>query len=126
MQIDKNSHDIQKGITGGQEKVRDTRICITDEQAKVCHDKGLILHADRNSHDIQRRVTGGQEKIRDTRTGIIQTDSERFVMTKGVTAIVVQGKVGSAMEIGVTNGKGKVGRGMELGVTDRQEKVGDI
>ncbi len=25
MQIDRNSHDIEIGVTGGQEKVRDTR-----------------------------------------------------------------------------------------------------
>ncbi len=32
MQIDRNSHDIQRGVTGGQEKIRDTRTGITDGQ----------------------------------------------------------------------------------------------
>jgi hypothetical protein len=41
MQIDRNSLDIEIGVTGGQEKIRDTSICITDGQAKVCHDKGI-------------------------------------------------------------------------------------
>jgi hypothetical protein len=36
----KDSHDIEIGVTGGQEKIRDTRKGITDGQAKVCHDKG--------------------------------------------------------------------------------------
>ncbi len=33
-------HDIEIGVTGGREKVRDTRKGITGEQGKVCHDKG--------------------------------------------------------------------------------------
>ncbi len=43
MQIDRNSHDIQRGVTGGWEKVRDTRRGITGGQAKVCnrHDKEI-------------------------------------------------------------------------------------
>ncbi len=44
MQIDrKDSHDIEIGVTGGQEKVRDTTICITDGQGKVCHYKGIDI-----------------------------------------------------------------------------------
>ncbi len=35
-----------------------------DEQAKVCHDKGIGI----NCHDIEIGVTGGQEKVRDMRT----------------------------------------------------------
>jgi hypothetical protein len=43
MQIDKNSHDIQIGVTGWQEKIRDTSTGITDGQGKVCHDKGIDI-----------------------------------------------------------------------------------
>ncbi len=42
MQIDrKDSHDIEIGVTGGQEKIRDTRKGITDGQGKACHDIGI-------------------------------------------------------------------------------------
>ncbi len=41
MQIDRNSHDIEIGVTGGQEKVSDIGTDFTDGQRKVCHDKGI-------------------------------------------------------------------------------------
>ncbi len=39
----KGSHDIEIGVTGGQEKVCDTRKGITDGQGKVCHDKVIDI-----------------------------------------------------------------------------------